>query len=261
MLTVVIDSSYQVLVGNLEHSPVVFHSQDLIQTLVPFQVQRLDMGLVGDAEDVLQVDCDLDLLGEGYQTTSLRSLLNVLEESQFQWLGRAIQLCRWQLEHRFCGKCGGPTQPSTSDQALLCPSCELPFYPKISPCVIGLVEKGEFCLLARGSRHPEAMFSTLAGFIEAGESAEQAFAREVMEEVGLEVNNIRYLYSQPWPFPGQLMLGYGAEYTSGEIRVDGVEIIEAHWFRWDELPLIPPESTISGRIIRDFVRRHSIPAH
>ncbi|WP_240311906.1 NAD(+) diphosphatase [Teredinibacter turnerae] len=254
MRTIVIDANYQVLVKP-GGKPTVFHDSSLTQGVDAERLHQLHLGTPGGDLTVVQLDADLPSELPGFELASLRSLLVPLEESAFQWLGRGIQLCRWQTEHRFCGKCGSPTEPSATDEALVCPSCELSFYPKISPCVIGLIEDGDHCLLARGARHPEAMFSTIAGFIEAGENAEQAFVREVQEEVGVAVRDITYLYSQPWPFPGQLMLGFTANFAGGDICVDGEEILEAHWYHYDQLPLIPPDSTISGRIIRDFVRR------
>ncbi|TVZ39299.1 NAD+ diphosphatase [Alteromonadaceae bacterium 2753L.S.0a.02] len=256
MHCIIIDINYRILAKYQADAPQVLHSFDLLTDLNTHEALELPLGEVGRNFKVVQLQGNIEESTlEGYISVSLRSLIVSLPEADFQLLGRAIQLCRWQTEHQYCGKCGGVTQASQVDEALTCPSCELSFYPKIAPCVIGLVCDGPRCLLARGSRHPEAMYSTLAGFIEAGENAEQAFAREVMEEVGVAVDNIRYLYSQPWPFPGQLMLGFIADYSGGDICVDGEEILEAHWFDYNELPLIPPQSTISGRIIRDFVRR------
>ncbi|WP_086931808.1 NAD(+) diphosphatase [Agarilytica rhodophyticola] len=192
---------------------------------------------------------------EGFQWYGLRHQLGASSEEYFQLAGRALQLTRWYLEHQFCGVCGSPTSTSSVDRALVCENCEARFYPRISPCVIGLVRKGDMCLLAQGVKHPQGLYSTLAGFIEPGESAEQAFAREVGEEVGIEIKNLRYFGSQPWPFPGQLMLGFTADYAAGEICIDDDEIVDAQWFRVDSLPNIPPVSTIAGRLIQDFVEQ------
>ena len=120
--------------------------------------------------------------------------------------------------------------------------------------MIGLVRRGDQCLLARGVRHPEGMYSTLAGFIEPGESAEEAFSREVREEVGIEIHNVHYFASQPWPFPGQLMLAFTADYLRGELKPDGVEILDAAWFSLDNMPQTPPEFTISGKLIDHFIQ-------
>ena len=128
------------------------------------------------------------------------------------------------------------------------------FYPRLSPCIITLITRGDECLLAWHTRSKEEKYSCLAGFIEIGESPEQTLVREVMEEVGVSVNNIRYVESQPWPFPGQLMLGYFADYTGGDIRLDENEILAAKWFRYDQLPKVPPVTTISGRLIHAFVQ-------
>lgn len=187
------------------------------------------------------------------KTVRLRDLLLQLEPWIFNLCGRALQVITWYRDHRFCGRCGAKTTQSLLERFFECESCSLRYYPRISPCVIGLITKGDKCLLARGNRLPEGMFSALAGFIEPGENAEEAFQREVMEEVGLWVENIRYVRSQPWPFPGQLMFGFLADFKRGEIRVDGVEILEADWFRFDDLPMVPPPETISGVLIRDFV--------
>jgi len=190
----------------------------------------------------------------GFQWLSLRSLLEHLSETDFQTAGRALQVLRWHFDHQFCGRCGNPTVQHSQDLAKTCVHCAIDFYPRLSPCIITLVTRGDECLLAWHTRSTAEKYSCLAGFIEMGESPEQTLEREVMEEVGLRVKNIRYISSQPWPFPGQLMLGYFADYASGDIEVDQQEIRSAHWFRYNQLPKIPPATTISGRLIKTFVQ-------
>ncbi|TQV81294.1 NAD(+) diphosphatase [Exilibacterium tricleocarpae] len=183
----------------------------------------------------------------------LRSFLGRVDDALFEVLGRAQQVLNWHNDHRFCGRCGGATESHDAERAKLCRVCDLQFYPRLAPCVIAIITRGDECLLARNSRFPAGYYSVLAGFIEAGESAEQALFREVKEEVGIDIRNPRYFRSQPWPFPGQLMLGFHAQYAGGEIEVDDEEIEEAHWFRFDRLPSVPPASTLSGQLIQDFV--------
>lgn len=194
----------------------------------------------------------------GYQWASLRSFLEQLPEDEFQNAGRALQILRWHFDHQFCGRCGNPTSQA-QNFAKICANCKIEFYPRLSPCIITLVTRGDECLLAWHTRSKDEKYSCLAGFIEMGESPEQTLKREVIEEVGVSVQNIRYIASQPWPFPGQLMLGYFAEYENGDIKVDQEEIKAAYWFRYDQLPKIPPDATISGRLINAFVQeRQSI---
>ncbi len=234
----------------------------------PFHVSRLpplNLNLaaahyIGDYRNqhchVLQIDKqDLDILAQEpeLQIGSLRELLGHISDAHFHMLGRALQITRWDREHQFCGICGSPTENLSSERAKICQPCGKHYYPRISPCVICLVSCGRKVLLARHERLPEKMFSTLAGFIEPGETAEHAVKREIMEEVSIEVGNLRYFQSQAWPFPGQLMLGFFADYQSGDLEPDGVEIVEAQWFDIENLPLVPPTSTISGQLISHFV--------
>ncbi len=190
----------------------------------------------------------------GYQWLSLRNLLEQLSEDELQTAGRALQVLRWHFDHQYCGRCGNPTVQHSQDLAKTCVHCAVDFYPRLSPCIITLVTRGDECLLAWHTRSKEEKYSCLAGFIEVGESPEQTLEREVMEEVGLRVKNIRYASSQPWPFPGQLMLGYFADYVDGVIKVDKQEIYRAHWFQYNQLPKIPPATSISGRLINTFVQ-------
>ena len=191
---------------------------------------------------------------EGCQWLGLRTQLGLLDDRLFSLVGNALQWSRWRLEHRFCGRCGGPTEPMPAGEpAHRCPHCELRFYPRLSPCMITLITRGDQCLLARHARSRQGIHTALAGVVEIGERVEDTVHREVMEEVGLTIKAPRYFASQPWPFPGQLMLGFHAEYDSGEIRVDGDEIVEANWWRYDKLPVTPPVQTIAGQLIADFV--------
>ena len=195
---------------------------------------------------------------QGFQWLSLRSLLMHLSETDFQIAGRALQILRWDTDHQFCGRCGNPTVQHTRDLAKTCVHCYIDFYPRLSPCIIVLITRGDECLLAWHSRSKDEKYSCLAGFIEVGESPEQTLEREVMEEVGLAVENIRYVASQPWPFPGQLMLGFFADYKAGTLLLDQDEIKAAHWYHYTQLPNVPSITTISGRLIHAFVEERKL---
>ena len=155
----------------------------------------------------------------------------------------------------FCGRCGTPTRLMEKDHGRICPACGLHAYPRISPAVIMSVTRGEDLLLARGVRFPNAqMFSVLAGFVSPGETLEECVAREVYEETRIRVKNVRYVNSQPWPFPDSLMIGFTADYESGEIQIEPEEILEAGWFKTNNLPLIPDTYTLAGQLIRDVIK-------
>lgn len=189
----------------------------------------------------------------GLQFDGLRSLLGRAAQQMFAVAGRATQIVDWSRTHAYCGRCGGKTDDHEVDRAKECAACELVFYPRLSPSMIVLVRRGEEVLLARNQRFPEGMFSTLAGFVEPGESVEQTVRREVMEEVGLTVENIRYLGSQSWPFPNSLMLGFHCDHLSGEIAVQEDELAEARWFHFSELPNIPGKDAISRWLIDSYL--------
>lgn len=176
------------------------------------------------------------------------------------WLvaGRAVQLVEWQRTTRFCGRCASATEALAAERAMRCPECGLTSYPRLAPAVIVLIRRGRRALLARNARFSGRMFSALAGFVEPGETLEEAVRREVAEEVGVEVGTLRYFGSQPWPFPHSLMVGFMAEWRSGEIQVDGAEIAEAGWFEPDGLPDVPPPLSIARRLI-DAWRDEGIP--
>ncbi|QSQ11483.1 NAD(+) diphosphatase [Myxococcus landrumensis] len=192
---------------------------------------------------------------EGTSLVPARSLYKRLDEARFAVAGRALAIVEWDVQHRFCGRCGQATELVAGERARRCPMDKTPFYPRISPAMIVLVTRGDTMLLARNPALPEPMFSTLAGFVDAGESLEECVAREVKEEVNVEVKNIRYFGSQPWPFGRSLMVGFTAEYAGGDVRVDGKEIAEADWFHPDNMPRIPPRLSIARHLIDAFVER------
>jgi len=190
---------------------------------------------------------------QGYAVVGLRGWLGRVEAPLFYLAGRAQQIVEWHRDHQFCGRCGGAMQDHAVDRAKECSRCGLINYPRLSPSIIVLVHRGEEVLLARNARWPTGMYSTLAGFVEPGESIEQTVHREVLEEVGVRVRNLKYLGSQSWPFPNSLMLGFHAEYAAGEINCQEGEIADARWFHHAQLPNVPPATAISRWLIDDFV--------
>jgi len=199
----------------------------------------------------LAVHLDSDsTLPPGSEFVPMRTLLVENPDSSFRIPGLGNQLLNWYHSHRFCGVCGHPTEPHSRERALICSSCQKCWYPRISPCVIVLVTDGEKFLLARHARYRLNLHTCLAGFVEVGETPEQTVAREVREEAGIEISNIRYVKSQSWPFPSQLMLGFFADYQSGELRPDQDEIEDLQWFLPEELPVIPsPHISVAGQLI------------
>lgn len=193
-----------------------------------------------------------------YQWLGLRSQLEILPVPGFQLAGRALQIAQWFYDHRYCGRCGRTTQQDNIDRAKLCGHCKLRFYPRISPCMIVLVTRGDELLLAHHHRATRVVYTTLAGFVEAGESVEDCVRREIMEEVGVKVGQLDYFGSQPWPFPSQLMLGFFAEYESGDIKIDPTEIIDAQWFRYDQLPATPASASVAGQLIAHYVAQRQV---
>ncbi|MGE0827411.1 MAG: NAD(+) diphosphatase [Candidatus Binatia bacterium] len=194
-------------------------------------------------------------LPEGMDFKDLRQVYGLLEEDLFVLGGRAVQIVEWDRTHQYCGRCGSRTHTKEKERAKVCPQCGLYSFPRLSPAIIVAVERGDEILLARSAHFPQGMFSVLAGFVEPGETLEECVVREVNEEVGITVGNIRYCGSQPWPFPNSLMLGFTAEYVAGELTLDPTEIAEAGWFRADSLPTIPGRMSIAGRLITSFLNK------
>ena len=185
----------------------------------------------------------------------LRDLLGAMPPAELAAALRAVHLVRWDQTTRCCGRCGVRTEHKSDERAKICPGCGLVSYPQIAPAVIVAVTRGDRILLARSHRHPPGRYSVLAGFVEPGETLEEAVSREVKEEVGVELQDVRYFASQPWPFPNSLMIAFTAEWAGGEIAVDTAELAEAAWFRASEMPPIPPKVTVSRALIDWFVGR------
>ncbi len=193
-------------------------------------------------------------LPAGTSLREIRSLLAVWSAAEARLALRALHVVEWGRTHRFCGRCGTRTEESAGELARRCPQCGHTSFPRISPAVIVLVCRGDRVLLGRGNHLPPGLYSTLAGFVEPGETLEEAVRREIREEVGIELADVRYFGSQPWPFPDSLMIGFTAEHAGGELRIDTAELAEAHWCALDELPPVPPTFSIARTLIDAWVR-------
>lgn len=182
----------------------------------------------------------------------LRQALGLLDDAGAALAGRARQLLQWRLDHRFCGTCGEPTRLAERGSALVCTGCGREHFPRVTPAVIVLVHDGRRILLGRAPRFPDGMYSTLAGFVEPGESAEACVHREVLEESGVRVTELAYRGSQSWPFPHSLMLGYHARYAGGRVRCDDEELEDVAWFDIDDLPRLPTHRSIARSLIESW---------
>ncbi|MDL0430530.1 NAD(+) diphosphatase [Marinobacter sp. TBZ242] len=222
----------------------------------PFAASGTDAVYVGqwNNRNVYVAEADAEALPGKPEPVPLRDALLMMEDAPADMLGTAFQVYQWWRDHRFCGRCGGVTGLHRLERAKWCEACSIPWYPRVAPCVIVVIRRNDHMLLARSSRVKRHFFSLIAGFVEPGESIEAAVAREVKEETALDVSNIRYQASQPWPFPHQLMLGFFADYAGGDLVLQEDEIAEADWYRPGELPPVPPSTTIAGRLIDAMVR-------
>lgn len=191
----------------------------------------------------------------GLELLGLRALILEGNDLASALAGQAFQLLEWERTHRFCGSCGAPTVPHAADRAVECVECRLVYYPRIAPVMMALVHRGRELLLTRKPGYASGRYTVVAGFVEAGESLEQCLAREVREEVGVEIRAPRYFGSQPWPFPNSLVMAFSAEWAGGEVLPDPAELEEAQWFSIDALPDLPEPVHISRQLIDDTVAR------
>ena len=186
---------------------------------------------------------------DGTEFQPLSAYFYTHDEEENARAARMKGLCSWRESTRFCPTCGQPLQLHAVENALECPACGRLLFPRVEPCIIVLVTRGEELLLLRNIKDTRGVYACLAGFVEIGETLEQAVRREIREEAGLEVENIRYVGSQGWPFPDQLMAAFYADYKSGEICIQESEIADARWFRRDALPPLPKPGSIARRLI------------
>jgi NAD+ diphosphatase len=197
---------------------------------------------------------------EGMESHGLRRIYGLVDEQFFGLAGRAFQIMDWDRTHQFCGRCGTPLTTSTTERAKQCPRCGLIQYPRLAPSIIVLIQRGHELLLGRSSHFPKGLYSVIAGFVEPGETLEEAVEREVQEEVGLTIADIRYFASQPWPFPHSLMIGFTAQHAGGDICIDNKEIEDARWFTADNLPKIPDKISIARKLIDCFLEAQGKPS-
>ncbi|MDR0563926.1 MAG: NAD(+) diphosphatase [Azoarcus sp.] len=213
-------------------------------------LRAICFGTLSGRKCVLSVWPPEQLLPAGLETSDFRVLWDYhWPPGRLKSLVRAKQLAVWLLHHQHCGVCGQGMMPSPNEIACLCPACGHKAYPHISPVAIGLVVKGSEILLARSPHFAPGMYSALAGFVEAGESAEECLCREIREEAGIEIQNIRYFGSQSWPYPHSLMIGFIADYLSGELTPQKNEIEDLGWFSPDSLPVLPHPASLARKMI------------
>jgi NAD+ diphosphatase len=246
-----------------ENKLLVYHGS--ISVSIPFLLDLAELGLTpGNQQYLGHLDnkhCYAVELAEGtlppvgMSFEGLRQLYGRLDEDLFWVAARAVQIIEWDRTHQFCSQCGTPLMTRVTERAKECPRCGLLHFPRLSPAIIVLVERGRELLLARSRHFLPGMYSVLAGFVEPGESLEQAVVREVREEVGLTIKDIRYFGSQNWPFPHSLMIGFTATYAGGEISLNDEEIETADWFTPDTLPTIPGKISIARKLIDWFLEK------
>lgn len=196
----------------------------------------------------------------GFQLEGLRAAHGLLSDAEFRAAGAARQRAEWIRTHAFCSRCGAPTVLSEGGESMTCSRCGQAHFPRVAPAVIVLIERGPEVLLGRSPRFRPGVYSTLAGFVEPGESAEECVHREIAEEVGVRLRNLRYFGSQSHPFPNSLMLGFTADWAGGEIVLDDDEIEDARWFGRDALPALPHPMSIARALIEDW-RARTDPEH
>jgi NAD+ diphosphatase len=237
------------LAPDLSHLGITPVRQHYLGYLENGQLQQIDCYAAEIAPDTP--------LPDGMIADGLRQLYPRIGDLLFSLAGRAIQVVTWDRTHQFCGQCGTPTENLAHERAKCCPACGLISYPRLSPAIIIAVvrhtDQGNRLLLARNQRFPPGRYSVIAGYVEPGETLEECARREVCEEVGIQIKNIRYFGSQPWPFPNSLMIGFTAEYAGGELALEEDEIADAGWFAADALPSLPPKMSIAHRLIDWFV--------
>ncbi len=241
----------KLLVKMKEDMAAIPHLNELMDVELEYS-EAIHFGTL-NANDCYFAETFENTLPKDYSFIELRQLSFVLGEETFLLSSRALHLLRWLKNNKYCSKCGTPVKIKQDENAVICPECGFITYPRISPAIIVAVVKDGQLLLAHNSRFKNGMYSVIAGFVEPGETFEGCVEREVKEEVGIKVKNIKYFGSQPWPFPDSLMVGFTAEYAEGEIKVDENEIDAADWFKVEQVPKIPTSGSIARKLIEWFI--------
>lgn len=213
----------------------------------------LFIDLIEDKVIVRDINPDIRM-PEGYQLVPIRELIMHWSKDQFEQAAKAKQLLEWRRNHRFCSHCGHQTVEHDTQFAMVCPACHYHQYPRVQPCIITIITRGQEILLAKANRKNNTVYGLIAGFVEVGETLEQAVHRETLEEVGIRIKNLQYLASQPWPFPSNLMIAFRAEYDSGDLVLQEEEIADAHFFPIEALPQIPIHGSIAYQMIQDTIK-------
>jgi NAD+ diphosphatase len=233
----------------------------LLHDLEELAIRPVRRQYLGTLDGVHCYSAELPLASSWPEGTSFLNLIELnrcVTEPLYRIAIYAHQVVAWDRDHQYCGSCGAKTEPVVTERAKKCAACGSIFFPRITPAIMVAILNGNKILLAKNKSFPSGFYSVLAGFVEPGERLEECIAREVAEEVGLEISNLRYFNSQPWPFPNSLMIAFIADYAAGEIRVDNREIIEAGWFAADELPKCPTGTlSVAGRLIDWFKNEYT----
>lgn len=245
---------------------LILEGDDAIHFPTWDDLRRLDLltlrnQFLGDLDDepLWSVELAADFTPPaGLTLLDLRSLYGRVPDEVFALAGRAAQIVAWDRDHQHCGRCGAHTEPVPGERARRCPACGLMSYPRLTPAIIVLIERGDEILLARGHQFAPGRFGIVAGFVEPGESLEEAVAREIHEEVNLDVRDITYFGSQPWPFPHGIMIGFRAQYAGGDISLEDGELAEAAWYTSETLPTVPQKLSIARRLIDAWATERGI---
>lgn len=234
-----------------DHNP--FPDFATLQSLQPYLLHQQFIGSFNGTTCFCAEIIETFELPTNYEVLSLRKAFERLDSAWFKAAVKAYSIINWDKNHQFCGRCGTETYQKPNTFERICPHCELVVYPRISPSMIVLIRKDEKILMARSPHFAPGAYGLIAGFVEPGESIEDAVHREVAEEVNIKITNLKYFGSQPWPFPDSLMIGFTADYLSGDLRIDKVEIEAADWYDADHLPWIPAPISIAGKLIQHFL--------
>lgn len=240
----------------------IFHNQQLLvdenYQLPKVATLASDLKFKAGDEVIVRDLLEHEPIPTGLQLIPIRQLITLWSVDEFQKASRAVQLLEWRRNHKFCSHCGHETQIHPTEYAMVCPACRYHQYPRVQPCVITIITKGQDeVLLAKNAHNKSNMYGLIAGFVEVGETLEEAVQRETLEEVGLKLKNIRYMSSQPWPFPSNLMIAFQAEYDSGEIKLQEEEISDAKFFKFDQLPEIPFKGSIAHAMIMQVMHHQA----